>query len=382
MPSRIRSQAPRTAPAGAGAPRSPAARAPRKADAAAWSPRAGDRKPPLLGGQRGTLVPAKGTDGGVAKVPAAIAGVPVASARVVRFDGLKGTNPLQQQSVQVRFGTLQPDQFQALQREFGGQSKVKYDPARDYQVADFLPPALQGLLHQDLDVGEPVLLKGTKRLRDLGEGDYTIAVSPNCHGTAWEAARAYQGHVRASVSLHYADGSAADARYADPKAFSPLGRAGPGEAPGFLSSLRPGDVVAFNKPGPDGQDFDLLHSAVYAGGGLFFEKPDTEMDAYTETPYRLATWDQVVAPIQDFTGEAPAATARRPLGPLEPGLTAFAFDDSGKLEAWARKQGTSLGKPLVVELELGLGGGVRGYHASAVETFKVKVGPDGRGVLE
>jgi hypothetical protein len=103
------------------------------------------------------------------------------------------------------------------------------------------------------------------------------------------------------------------------------------------------------------------------------------MDDYSETPYRLVTWDQMKAPIAEFLGEEPSATARRPKAALEPGLTAFAFVDEGKLEGWAKKKGASLGKPLVLELEMGMGGGVRGYHANAVQTFKVTLGADGRG---
>lgn len=320
-------------------------------------------------------------DGGAASAPGQIAGVKVASARVLLFDGVAGQRPLMQQGVEVRFGKLTAEQFQALSAEFGGHSRVKFDAAREYGAVDFLPPALQALVHRDGDFGEGVKLPGTAKLREMGEGDYSIAVSPNCHGTAWEAMRAFQGPSTGSVALHYGEAVTADARYADENSFTTLGRSAAGQAPQFLSQLKPGDVVAFNRA--EGElDYELLHSAVYAGGGLFFEKPDTELDAHTETPYRLVTWDQMKAPIADFLGEEPSATARRPRAALEPGLTAFSFDDGGKLEGWAKKKGATVGKPLVVELEMSMGGGVRAYHASAVETFKVTIGADGRGTID
>ena len=352
------------------------------AKGAGWVGGPGARKPALLESLKGTLTNAPTKDGGPAKLPKAIAGVPVASAKVVHFDGLKGTNGLQQQGVDVRFGQLSKPQFEALKTEFGGASKVPYDAKREYTAVDFMPPALQALVNKDLDPGKTVELKGTAKLRDLGESDYTISVTPNCHGTAYEAMRAYQGTSPGAASLYFGDAQAMDGLYADAQKFKTLGTAKPGEAPAFLSQLKPGDVVAFNRHEKDLGDMELLHSAVYVGGGMFFEKPDTEMDEYSETPYRLVTYEQMTAPITEFLGEPPSVTARRPTAPLESGASAFAFSDEGKLEGWAAKKGQTLGLPLVVELEVGMGGGVRGYHATAVDTRRLSIGADGRGVVD
>lgn len=368
----------RTAPSAA--PKTPDA--PKSTTAAGWKAAGGGRKPGLLDGLKGTLVEPQRKDGGPAQFPKAVAGVPVASATVVHFDGLTGKKALMQQGVEVKFGKLSQPQFDALKAEFGGASKVPYDAKREYTAVDFLPPALQALVFKDLDTGKTVELKGTAKLREPGEGDFTISLDPNCHGAAWEAMRAYQGQSAGNVSLHFGDATTADGHYVDEKRFTALGSAKPGEAPAFLSQLEPGDVVRFDRVQEGFGSRELLHSAVYAGGGLFFEKPDTEIDDYTETPYRLVTYEQVKAPLVEAMGEDVAATALRPKTALEAGTTAFAFSDEGKLEGWAAKKGTPLGRPLVLELELGMGGAVRGIHASAVDTHPLRIGPDGRGVLD
>jgi hypothetical protein len=319
--------------------------------------------------------------GDVALPSRTIAGVPVKAAKELEFQGLTGANPLMTKTTDVRFGKLSQGQFDALKGEFGGKSQVKFDASREYTAVDFLPPSLQALVNRDVDPGEPVILKGTARLNaamgNEGRGDIELNASPNCHGTAWEAMRTYQGENGTHVPLLYGDAQLADGHYTTNGAFKTVGTAQPGEAPAFLADLKPGDAVAFKRG-----EYELLHTAVYAGGGLFFEKPNTESDKYEESPYRLVTYDQVVTPIKEFMGEAPTAIAMRPTKPLPPGIEAFgAPEDASKLEAWAAQNGKSMGKPLVRELEVGMGGGIRGTHLNAVDTKRVEIGPDGRGVI-
>ncbi len=334
----------------------------KRANAVSLGFEASEKKPPLLAGMTGKLADVALKVGAAASgVPAQIAGVPVKSAQVVTFDALTGSRALMQQGTAVSFGALTRAQFDALRAELGGRSPVTFEAGREYGFVDFLPPALQRLAFKDYDAPAQVKLAGTAKLRELDEGDYTIGVTPNCHGTAWEAIRAYQGPAGKAVSIFYGDGVNADAKYGDATKFEDLGA-------DFRSKLRPGDAVVFHED-LGGQDGALLHSAVYAGGGLFFEKPDTEMDDYTETPYRLVTYEQMTAPIADFLGgKAPRAAGLRPVALLEPGEKAFAFEDE-KLEQWVKKQGTTLGRPLVIELEIGMGGGTRGIHATAVDSL-------------
>ncbi len=365
-------------------PRAATAAAP-PATTEAWGAR-GARAPqrPALLAQVATLETPATQAVGPAKLPASrIAGVPVTTATELQFQGLTGANPLMSRTLDVRFGKLSQPQFDALKREFGGLSQVRYEPTRSYDVVDFLPPALQALVNRDLDTGPPVKVPGSKRFNAaMNEGlrerdDLLIMSTPNCHGTAWEMARAYQGAAGPHVHLLYGDAQLVGAKYESAELFTSLGKAAAGAPPGFLAQLRPGDVVAFRQ-----NEYTLLHSAVYVGGGLFFEKPDTESDQYTESPYRLVTYDQVVAPIAEFAGGAPAAEALRPRGALPPGPEAFApADDAKKLEAWAARKGMTVGKQLVREMEMGMGGGVLGLALNAVETRRVEIGADGRGVI-
>jgi hypothetical protein len=322
---------------------------------------------------------------GPAKLPSnTIAGVPVKSATELQFQGLTGANPLMTRTLDVRFGTLSQPQFDSLKREFGGLSQVKYDAARQYSAVDFLPPAMQGLVGRDLDPGEPITIPGSARFNNqmnegLGDrGDVQIGSTPNCHGTAWEMMRAYQNPGSPHVHLLYGDAQLLGPEYENAARFQSLGKAAAGETPAFLAQLKPGDVVAFRQ-----DEYTLLHSAVYVGGGLFFEKPNTESDQYDESPYRLVTYDQVVAPIADYLGGPPSAEALRPKETLPPGTETFGTgEDAQKFEAWAAKKGLSVGKQLVREMEVGMGGGIRGLHFNAVETRRVEIGADGRGAIK
>lgn len=348
----------------------------------AWNGRGARGPKPTLLGPPATLHSAQTTVVGPAKLPSrTIAGVPVKQATELQFQGLTGANPLMTKALDVQFGTLTQPQFDALKKEFGGRSQVKFDAARQYGAIDFLPPTLQALVNRDVDPGPPVTLKGTARLNDAfgneGRGDLEINSTPNCHGTAWEVMRAYQGQPSTHVSLLYGDAQLVGPEYEDAAKFTTLGTAEPGKAPPFLKDLKPGDAVAFKRG-----DYELLHSAIYVGGGIFFEKPNTESDAYDESPYRLVTLEQVIAPISEFLGEQPTVVGLRPKVALPSGLEAFGTgEDTQKLEAWAAKKGQTIGKPLVREFEVGMGGGIRGMHFNAVETKRVEIGADGRGVI-
>lgn len=380
---RISSAPPRTSgPASKPAPAPKPAAQPGGPGRAGWASKApAGAKKPALAALNGTIQPAATRPLGKAKLPETIAGVRVRSATVHEFTGLNGARELMARTTEVSFGKLTRPQFDALASEFGGKSAVKFDAARAYSAVDFLPPAMQALVNRDLDTGSQVTLAGTAKLAEkmmMGEL-VSIGATPNCHGTAWEMVRQYQA-ASAHVQLAYGDAQHVDASYGTE--FQTLATAKPGQ-PLDLSKLRPGDVVSFNRHDKDLGDLELLHSAVYVGGGLFFEKPDTESDEYGESPYRLVTLDQVVAPIEDYLSEKPAMTARRPNGPLAAPAEAFAAagDDVAKLEKILNKRGETVGRPLTVELIMGMGGGVRGIAFNAVVTKRVETDAEGRGVI-
>jgi hypothetical protein len=339
-------------------------------------------KKPVLGSIEGALIPTPTKALEPAKVATSIAGVPVRSATTSQFTGLTGAKELMTRTVDVSFGKLSRPQFDALKAEFGNKSSVPFDANREYTAVDFLPPALQGLVNRDLDTGHNVSIPGTKKLAEhmmMGEL-VEIGSTPNCHGTAWEMMRAYLGGASTHVQLAYGDAQLATDHYSDK--FTTLASAKPGEKLD-TSKLQPGDVVSFARHDKEFGDMELLHSAVYVGGGLYFEKPDTESDQYSETPYRLVTLDQVTAPIAEFLSEQPSVTARRPKAALAPPSEAFgsASDETGKLEALLNKRGETIGKQLTTELIVGMGGGIRGMAFNAIVTKRVEIDATGRGAI-
>lgn len=345
--------------------------------------RGASSKSAALGGLEGTLVAARAKSMGPATLSQpTIAGVPVKQATVLQYTGLVGGRPEAQRGVEVSFGKLSQAQFDALAKEFGGQTRVRYDAAREYGVVDFLPPAVQGLVGKDLDAGGMVELKGTEELAEFLRAETRnvhVGATPNCHGTAWEMVRAYQGQASAHVQLGYGDAMLVGGAYEDH--FKSLGVTPPGKQLDF-SRLKAGDVVTVSTwDRTDKAERSLLHSAIYVGGGLFFEKPDTEADT-SETPYRLVTLEQMTGSVQGAVGREPLSLhARRPKAPLAPLAQQFASPDAPTLEAALAKQGKTVGKPLVMEYVMGAGGGIQGAALSAVLPKQVGVGADGRGVL-
>ena len=339
----------------------------------------------LLASLQGKLTVAGTADTGAATIASSIAGVPLTRARALRFTGVTA-DASQLVSLELGFGRLDKKQFELLKAEFGGLSEVPHTATRDYSVIDFLPPVVQALVHRDYDATAGVTLPGTQSLRDGPGEDLIVSITPNCHGTAYEVARSYQQRVRPpTVSVLYGDAMPMVDAYDDTKLFKPLGAAKPGDDPArLLAQLRPGDLLA-HRTWMDGAPGSLLHSAVYLGGGLVFEKPDTEVEG-NETPYRLATYAQSKALVAAAVGDEPAILAFRAQN-LTPAADLFALARldkklAQKLTSWATKKHGTLDKPLTIEYELGSGGGVRATHAVAIDVHKLFVGADGRGLAE
>ena len=140
--------------------------------------------------------------------------------------------------------------------------------------------------------------------------------------------------------------------------------------------LRPGDVVAFEEESDWKRMTMLLHTAVYVGGGLFFEKPNTESDG-EDSPYRLATWEMLTAPVDNYVEGRYSAQAYRPNRELPPGSETF---KSNQLDEWQSEHG-ALDKPVLTVMEPSMGGGIRGMWSTAMAAVPVGRGENGRGIL-
>ncbi len=325
---------------------------------------------------KAVFVPTRSTPEQPVTLPA-VAGVPVEAQRV-RLEGVKSSlGASATQAVEARLGKLTQAQFDAVKTELGGRSNVGFDPQRSYVLQDFLPPALQALLHQDLEVGEPVTLKGTKgKGEDMAvDKDRQISLTMNCHATAWEAVRAYQGEHK-EVAIFYGEMIAMDGHTTDANKFAPVAELTAAELSklGTLP-LQPGDVVQFHEVSEWARMTMLLHSAVYVGGGLFFEKPNTEGAGkddpanyvkQDETPFRLATPELMAAPLSDAVEGKFRMVVLRPKEKLEDPAQAFASSWQKELSTMAAKKGRTLGVEVVSEIEQGMGGNIRAEHPSAL----------------
>ena len=76
-------------------------------------------------------------------------------------------------------------------------------------------------------------------------------------------------------------------------------------------------------------------------------------------------------------------TARRPKASLAPTAQVYAAatEDVAALEKVLNKRGETVGRPLTIELIIGLGGGVRGMAFNAVVTRRLELDAEGRGVI-
>jgi hypothetical protein len=230
----------------------------------------------------------------------------------------------------------------------------------------------------------------------MTKSDITLALTMNCHASAYEAVRAYQGN-ESKLAVFYGEMISMDGIVADDKAFTKLATvektgASPKELAELVAKLdlKPGDVVQFQEVSEWARMTMLLHSAVYVGGGLFFEKPNTEGPEKSdpakyvhqdETPYRLATAENMITPVSNFVEGKIKIDVVRAKAPLTDPHEAFASSMEADVTKWAEKKGRALGVELVLELEQGSGGGIHAEHASALVRTDVKIGADGRGTL-
>jgi len=311
-----------------------------------------------------------------------------------KFEGTRSyIGDAAENTIDARLGKLTRAEFAAVHAELGGRSGVAFDPARDYRVADFLPPALQALVNQDFETPETVTLKGSKKLiKDFGPNpdDLVVGLTTNCHATAWEAVRAYQG-AGESVALFYGEMITMDDLTHDDKRFAKVGEVDAAHLPELTRlDLKPGDIVQFHEINDWARMTMLLHSATYVGGGLFFEKPNTEGPeksdpakyiSQDETPYRLIDLNGMAAPVSQAVDGKFRVEVLRAKAPLEDPMQVFGSELTEPLDKWAQKKGRPLGVELVTEIEQGIGGGIHSIGVSALVRNPLVTRDDGTSAL-
>lgn len=326
-----------------------------------------------------------------------VAGVPL-QGTLERFEGVKTwLNPAALVTTRAVLGMLTPAQFEAVRAALGGLSEVGYAPDRSYELIDFLPPVIQALVNRDVEVPAIASVDGVQ----FSEGAYVIpdsgpaqvALTMNCHGAAWGAMRAYQGE-NDKVDVFYGEAIDLDAKVHESADFEKIAEIDGAHVEDLLAAdLHPGDLVQFYEVADWMRMSFLLHSAVYVGGGLFFEKPNTETseadahqygadDEADETPFRLATVDNMAQPIHDAVEGHYRVEVLRPKHALPAAEQAFESSLEGDFRRFAEGRGQLLGNQLVSEFEPSLGGGIRCENAAALETLHVSRGESGRGVID
>lgn len=317
-----------------------------------------------------------------------VAGVRVERASIQRFEGARNEwlHKDALTTVDVAFGKLDRASFDKLHAEFGGHSQVEFDATREYTAVDFMPPLVQALVNQDLQPKDRQELPGTADFDMMmmpRMENKALGVTTNCHGTAWGAARAFQDAAGSAAAAPIFFGDALRIEGLVGEHFEPLHELDASEIHRLDAlDLKPGDVVQFENISDWASMTSLLHTAVYAGGGLFFEKPDTEMQS-EDSPYRLATTETMSAPVSDFAEGTYKVKVLRAKRELPPAREAFRSGFSEMFEAYAKVNQRSLGLDAIIEQsELSAGGGMLGVYPSGLLELPLTRGADGRARIQ
>jgi hypothetical protein len=159
----------------------------------------------------------------------------------------------------VTLGKLSEVQYGDLQTRYKAIKTSPYDATKIYKLVDFLPAFIQKSNGKRLiPHSVPAAPKLVKALRDQKIETANIAlVDANCHSVTWQWINFLQGQGTEDILLSLADGDALNLEFrVDAK------------------DLQAGDVLVIQGTGGFGQIGAVLHSAIYLGHGLLFEKPN------------------------------------------------------------------------------------------------------------
>ncbi len=321
-----------------------------------------------------------------------IAGVPT-KITTERFEGVKTwLDESALLTTRMDFGKLTRAQFDTLHARYGGLSQVPYQPDREYELIDFLPPFLQATVNVDVEIPEMQVLRGSEDIgfgATLGE-EKKVGATVNCHGLAYPATRAYQGQ-QDQVDFLYGEMVHMDEMTDDRSLFTKVAEFSADQLDQLAAfDLQPGDMIQLHEVSDWARITMLLHSATHVGDGLFFEKPNTEgaeVDqpelyiSQEETPIRLATLENMIKPVSAAVDGQFRIEVLRASAPLPPAEEAFQSSMEDEIRRLATSQGKSLQTELVAELEQNMGGGIRAEYASALITKKLDIAESGRGQL-
>lgn len=190
------------------------------------------------------------------------------------------TDEADQYMLDVTVGRIDETTFQKLHQRFQTKRTEAYDAMKVYKLVDFLPSFVRkthGKVLVPHATPADASLVAALASREMPT-DGKAYVDANCHSVTWQWVNHLQGRGADDAVLTLMDG---ENLFADTAAFETVDE----------DALAPGDVYFAKGNGGTDQIDAVLHSGVYLGQGLVFEKGNPGQDY----PYRIAYLRDVVA---------------------------------------------------------------------------------------
>ena len=287
----------------------------------------------------------------------------------------------------VRFGKITPEQFKSLKAYFGNVTSVPYVATREYDILDFVQPAMQAVANQTFEpvaydtefIMEKVDFSDENQVDEFIWGMQKSGLSSftNCWNTTMEITklRHPKSDPRKTDYVLYwpgrwqANEELKDSKYSDP--VKP-------------EALQTGDVLLVKVAEGADEEGMVQHTAIVLTKNLLFEKTD----AGDNDPYRISLREDVLAKYKKvFEGSEIFAYRRFNGAGKEPLPSPKLGIDEKEFKPWflkALKKANPLLKidHLTSGCETGLGGGCNLTYIEA-HPAKVILNPrTGRGILK
>ena len=177
----------------------------------------------------------------------------------------------------IKFGKLTADQFKSLMKRYGNYSRVPYQANRVYDLIDFLPASMQGLVNKTFETSYYSVNSRNEEISFLFKNG--VSVSSNCFNTTIEVIRSLESK---SLELKH--------RFFIPDRWVVTDNFEDAEYGQYVapSALKPYDVLFFLAK-PMGSLTTIQHTAIYLSDDLVFEKTDSS----SSDPYRISYTEDV-----------------------------------------------------------------------------------------
>jgi hypothetical protein len=202
------------------------------------------------------------------------------------------SDPLDQYYLNIKIGSVSPEQFIQLKALYGNLSQVPYEAQKNYNLIDFLPPVIQATVNHSFfsrnyntDKLDPRKLK-TDEDREAFWGIMKNGVSffTNCWNTTIETLRFLNTTNLPPQNLY-------TIRWPGRWEADDMLKSDDFSAEVESQNAQFGDAMLISQISPAGEEFTMLqHSALVLGNNLVFEKTDGSKD----DPFRLSLRSDVV----------------------------------------------------------------------------------------